>query len=54
MKSRKGIVKYISMKKIYVTFDFNDGNFVSGKNNFHGKVPHRMDVINKVIEYLGS
>ena len=56
--------KKISMEKIFVIVDTNGGNggevFVwevisnMGKNILHSKIPHRVEVIEKIIEYLGE
>ncbi len=40
----------IQMKKIFVNIDANSANSLT--SHFHSKMPHRIDVIDKVIEYL--
>lgn len=42
--------KKINFKKILVNIDTDGGNSLT--SHFHSKMPHRIDVINKVIEYL--
>ena len=42
--------KRISMHKIFVNIDTNGGN--SLLDHFHGKMPHRERVIEKVLVYL--
>lgn len=43
-------IKKINFEKILVNIDTNGGNSLT--SHFHSKMPHRIDVINKVIEYL--
>lgn len=42
--------KKIEFEKIYVCIDTDGGNSLT--DHFHGKMPHREDVVNKVLEYL--
>jgi len=47
-----GIEKKIEFEKIFVNIDTDDGNSVSIDNHYHGKMPHRQIVMDKVLEYL--
>lgn len=47
-----GIEKKIEFEKIFVNIDTDDGNSVSIDNHYHGKMPHRQTVMDKVLEYL--
>ena len=44
--------KKINFKKIFVNVDTNGGNNVV--NHFHGKMPHRLPVMERVAQYLGE
>ncbi len=44
--------KKISMHKIFVNIDTNGKNNIV--NHFHGKMPHRECVMDKVFEYLAE
>lgn len=43
-------IKKINFEKILVNIDTDGGNSLTG--HFHSKMPHRTDVIDKIIEYL--
>ena len=42
--------KKIDFEKIFINIDTDGGNSLI--DHFHGKMPHRIDVINKVKDYL--
>ena len=44
--------KRIQFEKVFINIDTDGGNWLLGGEHLHGKMPHRREVANKIIEYL--
>ena len=44
--------KRIEFEKVFINIDTDGGNMMLGGEHLHGKMPHRREVANKIIEYL--